>query len=156
MSYLQAVDVSQCIRAWGEPDTLNGYSRVSLDSKVYYAHRLAYVAANGAIPQGYHVHHLCENKMCVNPSHLVAVTLDDHLKMHIKPASGKYYANQEFCKQGHRFDATYTRKDGSASRICRVCKRKTAREWAKANQEKKRATFKRWYYKDKENSNVVR
>lgn len=137
MSFVKAVDVSQedCIQAWGKPDTLNGYSRVSLDNKVHYAHRLAYIAANGAVPQGYHVHHLCENKMCINPNHLIAVTMNDHQRIHIKPKAGEYYANQQYCKNGHEFDGTYKR-NGREMRLCMTCRRKTSREWARNNRNK--------------------
>lgn len=35
-----------------------------------YAHRLAWETANGPIPEGMTVHHLCGVKPCVNPLHL--------------------------------------------------------------------------------------
>lgn len=38
------------------------------------AHRASYEIARGAIPDGLDLDHLCFNKLCVNPSHLEAVT----------------------------------------------------------------------------------
>jgi hypothetical protein len=38
------------------------------------AHRYYYQKYKGAIPEGYVVHHRCNNKPCVNPAHLEAVT----------------------------------------------------------------------------------
>lgn len=38
------------------------------------AHRRAYERANGPIPAGMQIDHLCRNKLCVNPKHLEAVT----------------------------------------------------------------------------------
>jgi hypothetical protein len=132
MAYIlpDGITHEDCIRGWGKPDT-QGYLRVSLDNKVYFAHRLAYVAANGAVPQGMHVHHLCDNKTCVNPIHLVAITLKQHFSIHTKPKSDDYFANQEFCKYGHKFDGTTYERHGRKTRICVECRRKRSREWAK-------------------------
>ncbi len=44
------------------------------------AHRVIYEAVRGPIPEGLQIDHLCENKRCVNPWHLEAVTLQENLR----------------------------------------------------------------------------
>lgn len=51
-----------------------GYGCLGLRKQPWLAHRLAYTASWGAIPEGYEVDHLCRNRRCVKPLHLEAVT----------------------------------------------------------------------------------
>jgi hypothetical protein len=44
------------------------------------AHRFAYETLVGRIPDGHHLHHECQNKGCVNPAHLEAVTQGENLR----------------------------------------------------------------------------
>lgn len=56
--------------------TSNGYGR-SYDrarQRPIRAHIAAYVAANGPVPAGLQIDHLCRQRACVNPAHLEAVT----------------------------------------------------------------------------------
>lgn len=57
----------------------NGYGLVSAGIPVR-AHRAAYVLTKGAIPEGFVIDHLCENKRCFNPDHLEAVTQSVNLR----------------------------------------------------------------------------
>lgn len=45
-------------------------------------HRTIYREQVGEIPEGMHVHHRCENRLCVNPDHLELMTPADHLRLH--------------------------------------------------------------------------
>lgn len=47
---------------------------VSLNGIHTSAYRAAYIKANGPVPQGMAIDHLCRNRKCVNPSNLEAVT----------------------------------------------------------------------------------
>lgn len=42
---------------------------------------------NGPILKGLHIHHLCEQKHCINPKHLQALTMKEHQKAHFQRLS---------------------------------------------------------------------
>ena len=44
------------------------------------AHRMVWIRANGPVPQGLELDHVCRNKRCVNPEHLRAVTRSVNVK----------------------------------------------------------------------------
>lgn len=44
--------------------------RVNIEGKSIGAHRAAWMAHRGRIPDAHHVRHTCENKNCTNPEHL--------------------------------------------------------------------------------------
>uniref|UniRef100_A0A6H1Z9W5 Putative homing endonuclease n=1 Tax=viral metagenome TaxID=1070528 RepID=A0A6H1Z9W5_9ZZZZ len=58
-----------CIE-WQGYRTKLGYGQLSRAGKRVYAHRVAFEAVNGAIPDGLHVCHRCDNPACCNQEHL--------------------------------------------------------------------------------------
>ena len=46
------------------------------------AHRWVWQALGRNLPEGYVLHHKCENKGCVNPEHLEPMTRSDHSSHH--------------------------------------------------------------------------
>ena len=53
-----------------------------VDREVGSVHRFIYETLVGEIPEGYHLHHICEVKACCNPEHLEPLTPADHAEWH--------------------------------------------------------------------------
>jgi hypothetical protein len=91
------------------------------------AHRVAWMIANGDIPKGAHVHHVCVVRACVNPAHLELRTPRDHAR----EEGGFVPANiaRTHCPHGHPYagDNLYVNPQGK--RCCRECMRESTREW---------------------------
>lgn len=68
----------------------NGYGRLTDYWKKHLAHRLAYAFEHGEIPPGKNVCHSCDNRRCVNPSHLwLGSHLDNMADMRAKGRSDR-------------------------------------------------------------------
>lgn len=109
-----------------------GYGRFNGEGKSVGAHRWAYEHLIGQIPLNHELHHECEVKHCVNPSHLTPVTRATH------PGNGAdIYRRKTHCPQGHPYDLTNTIIGLNGSRTCRTCaKAAQARSYEKRKQLK--------------------
>jgi hypothetical protein len=72
-------DPDGCWEYTGQRDKY-GYGRIGIFYKEYFAHRIAYMASKGNIPEGMKILHTCDNPPCCNPRHLKPGTQADNIR----------------------------------------------------------------------------
>lgn len=84
----------------------DGYGRFKVNSKTVGAHQFSYQLHRGAIPNGLHICHHCDNPSCVNSDHLFLGTNQDNIADRTRKgrtASGEHnghYTKPENTKRG--------------------------------------------------------
>lgn len=104
---------------WTAGKTSAGYGAFWDGTTMVQAHRWAFEHHVGPIPDGLLVHHTCENRLCVNPMHLRAVTYSFNSRTADTTAARN--AVKTHCPKGHAYDEENTRMS-RGSRTCKACR----------------------------------
>ena len=124
-SHVDKSGIGQGCWNWKGPKSGIGYGGFNIYGKKFRAHRFSYELVKGNIPEGLELDHLCRNKLCVNPSHLEAVTQ----RINQLRGNGIWGTNarKTHCVRGHLLagDNVYyrTQKGKLSGRRCRTCER---------------------------------
>ena len=79
------------------------------------AHRYAYLAFVGPVPEGQELDHLCRVRRCCNPAHVEPVT-------HTVNMGRGERAQRTHCDHGHEYTPENTKRNSvSGHRYCREC-----------------------------------
>ncbi len=105
----------------------DGYGKIHHAKVATRAHRAAYIAFVGPIPDGLETDHLCRVRHCCNPAHMEVVTHRENTLRGTSPSA--LCARKTHCPKGHAYDPQNTRLDDRNRRNCRACQRIAARAY---------------------------
>lgn len=133
---------------WLGSRSTKGYGQIMRQDVHLQVHRIAYEAANGSIPDGMVIDHLCHDpavcvggtcvhRICVNPAHLAAVSNEDN-------ASRQTPAAKTHCANGHEFTDITTGRTQEGHRYCRPCRAESFRRYRTGVHSVPPATLRQW------------
>ena len=114
----------------------NGYGQIRVKSVLMQAHVFFYKQFIGEVPDGFVVHHKCNNRGCVNPDHLEVRTQQSNILE--GNSMSAFHATQTHCSYGHEFSPENTYITSSGARRCKLCNarlKQDSRKRAKIREE---------------------
>lgn len=107
-------DLGECWvwTAYVDPD---GYGRIAVGERMALAHRVSWELANGSVPDGHELDHLCRRRSCIRPSHLEPVLQRENWIR--GEATSAINAKKTHCLNGHALPPYQPGK----GRRCREC-----------------------------------
>lgn len=124
------VDKTKGCWEWTGTQNGRGYGSLHVNRdgkrKTLKAHRLSYeIRYECHPPSSLHVMHLCDNRICVNPAHLILGTRQDNMQDAARKGKIVTIGKSRFthCPEGHPYDGSnlYLTPDGHKK--CRECTR---------------------------------
>jgi hypothetical protein len=115
----------------GSPDRC-GYGQMRLNGKRPMAHNISWWMFVGEIPKDKEIDHICEVRLCVNPTHLQALTHKENVNK--GKGLGAVNTRKTHCKQGHPLSGDNLRYDKGRygmRRNCKTCQKKWHAEYYK-------------------------
>ena len=121
------------------PTGAKSYRWVRVDGVRVTAHRAAWQAVNGPIPDGMVIMHLCDNRPCSRIDHLKLGTQSENIqdawdkglvRVRTPPPESTH------CRQGHLYDG---KRDNRGAQLCNECERPRKRDWMRAKRAEARA-----------------
>lgn len=123
LSKVERDPISGCWNFTGSRNYL-GYGRVSAYGRTRSAHRVMYVETHGSIHDGLVIDHMCNNRACVNPDHLQAITQIENVKRGSGPTAEN--ARKMHCP---KCGGQYSAEGSTGARRCKPCRVRRQREW---------------------------
>ncbi len=110
---------------WTGAKEKRGYGKFTVGKVTMMAHRFAYHACFGSIPDHLTCDHLCRNPSCVNPNHIELVSMRENL------LRGNTFqarnARKTHCPKGHPYSGENLYHVPTGGRGCKTCRSENQR-----------------------------